>query len=155
MDQKLMWEASLLERQVQETEQEKELIERELDELNAFSDNLESLSASKEKTLLSLLGKGVLVKTEIVDKKLFVNVGAGIMVRKTPEEIQKVISGQIERFNEVRMHLLSRIENLGTSLQNLLEDMQKDQTAKDCECEEECEEHEHNHKNCKCEHHEH
>mgnify|MGYP001558684814 FL=1 len=45
-----MWEASLLERQVQETEQEKELIERELDELNAFSDNLESLSASKEKT---------------------------------------------------------------------------------------------------------
>ncbi len=125
MDQKLIWEASLLEKQAQEIEQEKELIEKELDELNAFAENLKILSSSEEKTMLSSLGKGVLIKTEIADKKLFVNVGAGVMVRKTPEEIQKVVGGQIERFNEVRMHLLARIESLGKSLQNVLVEMQK------------------------------
>src|SRR3989338_8724242 len=109
MDQELMIKASFL--------------EREISELGKFSDNLDYLSSSQENTILSSLGKGVLMKTEIKDRKLFVDVGSGVLVRKESGVIKVILEGQIEKFKEARIRLIKKHNLAKESLISMLKEI--------------------------------
>jgi len=123
MDQELMIKASFLERQMREIENELEFVDREISELGKFSDNLDYLSSSQENTILSSLGKGVLMKTEIKDRKLFVDVGSGVLVRKESGEIKVILEGQIEKFKEARIRLIKKHNLAKESLISMLKEI--------------------------------
>ncbi len=54
------------------------------------------------------------------EKKLFVEVGAGVVVRKTPEEAQEVIKKQIQRFHEVKMHLTAQLHEYAEEFRRMV-----------------------------------
>src|SRR3989344_6886921 len=110
MDQETMLKASFLERQTQELEQYLEFIDSQINELELFKENLAVLSKSEEKEILSSLGKGVFLKGNMTEKKLFVEVGSGVVLRKTPKETQETISLQVKRLKELRIQGLSQLD---------------------------------------------
>lgn len=123
-----MIKASLLERQMRELENELEFVDREISELSKFNDNLDYLSASQDNVILSSLGKGVLMKAEIKERKLFVDVGAGVLVRKEPEDIKKILKDQIGRLAEARMRLLNKLHLTKENLISMLKEIESHQS---------------------------
>lgn len=120
--QELMLQASLLEKQSQEVQESMSIIEKEIAELQALSESLSLISKEEQKDIISSIGKGVHVRAKLADKNLLVEVGAGIVVEKTPEETQKVIAQQIKKLEEAKIHLLGKME----IYYKLLHDLTKD-----------------------------
>ncbi len=120
-----MLKASFLERQTNELEQYLEFIDSQINELELFKENLAVLSTSEEKEILSSLGKGVFLKGNMTEKKLFVEVGSGVVLRKTPEEAGETISFQVKRLKELRIQGLSQLDSTRTQLSDIMEEMEK------------------------------
>lgn len=99
--QEIAFEASQLHQQSQELENNLEVVSEQITELSEFSNLLDSL-ISKPKDILSPIGKGVYLPCTPKDNKLFVEVGSGIVVKKTPEETKSVVSNQLERLKQAQ-----------------------------------------------------
>ncbi|MBM3233341.1 prefoldin subunit alpha [Candidatus Pacearchaeota archaeon] len=127
MDAELIYKAQALQKQIEEMQAHADLIEREMGELVRFKNDLELLEKSQKKEVLSSLGKGVFMKTERVEKELFVEVGAGIIVKKTPLETRAIIDAQLKKITEARLHALSKLELYHQAMQNLIRAIQEQQ----------------------------
>lgn len=124
MDAESVFQASLLERQANELEQNLQLVEAQINQLEEFKKSLEFLIKSKDNEILASFGRGVYVKSTLKDKeKLFVEVGAGIMVKKTPEETKAIIESQISRLKQARMQIISQIEMTQEQLEEFLSEI--------------------------------
>ena len=74
--------------------------------------------------MLAPLGRGIFIKTEIKDEKLFVNVGSKTLVKKTPREAEEIVDTQISEMGHVKAHLMHNIEQINHHLQSLIEEAQ-------------------------------
>jgi len=113
MDMELVYKAQMLQRESEEVEGNLRLVEEQIGELDIFQKNLVELKESKGKEMIASVGKGVYIKGDVKDDKLFVEVGAGVVVRKTPDETRETVEGQAMRLKEVRIQLIGHLENLG------------------------------------------
>ena len=120
MNQELFLRAQMLERDSSELEERLNLVNQEIVELQNFDINLGRINDSEEKEILASLGKGIFIKSEIKDKDLFVNVGSNILVKKTPEEAKKVISGQIERLGQIAEEISKQILYINKELEEIV-----------------------------------
>ena len=64
----------------------------------------------------------------MTNDKLYVNVGAGVIVRKSAKEVIEIIDSQNNRLSEAKEHLLKKAEVLGKSLQQCLQHMQEEES---------------------------
>jgi prefoldin alpha subunit len=125
-NQELLMHAQLIEKKSQELNSNFEMIEKQILELNEFSSQLETLANSKEKEILSSLGKGVHIKADLQNQKeLFVEVGSGVIVKKTPQETQKIIQEQLKKLNEAKLQVKSGIEECNQQMLSLFAEIQK------------------------------
>ncbi len=129
MDQALLQEAARLEQFARELEEHDEFLTRQISELEQFQMSMKSFMASSEKRILAPLGKGVYCKTDIVERKLFVEVGANIIVRKTSEDLSAVIDAQLERLKVSQVHLTAQIGLCTQKLQELMQILEKQHQA--------------------------
>ena len=124
--QELFQRAVMLQRQSEETEQQLKFVEEQIAELEKFKEGLKNLRESKEKEILANLGKGVYVKSEIKDReKLFVEVGAGVIVKKTPGEAMRVVEEQTARFENARVQISEQLEVFTSELQRMIGEIEK------------------------------
>lgn len=123
----LIQTASELHQQSQELEEKVGFIQNQISELEDFTKSLNSIISTKETSMLSSLGKGVFVKTNLEEKKLFVEVGSGIIVRKTPEETKEVIQNQIKRLLQLKVQLSSQLDSLQSQLRIMIEQIENSQ----------------------------
>ena len=78
------------------------------------------MEKSKENSIISSLGKGLYVKASLEEKNIFVEVGSGVLVKKTPEAAKKIIENQIKRLSEAKLKLLEKFELCYKNLNDLL-----------------------------------
>tara|TARA_Y100000310_G_C20687731_1_gene820203 strand:+ start:2766 stop:3161 length:396 start_codon:yes stop_codon:yes gene_type:complete len=124
MDQSVIFHASQLQQQVQQLEESLKIIEQQTAELEQFSDNISFLEKSEEKELISSLGKGMFVKTELKDKDIFVDVGSGILVKKSATQSREIIESQLKKFKEARLHIMSQLESSQAQLDFTIKQIQ-------------------------------
>ena len=127
MEQELLLKAQFLQSQVQELEQNLEIFDKEILELQKMSNNLEFLSKTNETSSVSSIGKGIHIKTNIASKELFVEAGAGIVIKKSPKEALSVIKNQIGKLTEARLHLLGKIEIYNGMLASVAQNIEDEQ----------------------------
>src|SRR3990172_6671535 len=108
--QELMFKASLLERHLQDFAEKIEYVSQQVAELEDFDKNLKFLKDVKGKEIFSSIGRGVYSKSSCTDNSLFVNVGSGVIVKKTPEETSEIIKSQIKNFHEAKNTLMTQLE---------------------------------------------
>ena len=110
-----------IERMAQELGEQVRIIDQHLMELEQLKMTLQTLRTSSEDEFLSPLGNRVFIKAKTVDKKkLFVDVGAGIVLKKTPEETLHVINENIVRLREVRVQLGAQLEGYYQELESFV-----------------------------------
>ncbi len=124
MDHEIIAQASYLEKKSEELGGHLEYVDSEISELEKFDLSLKSLLDSNSKNILASLGKGVHIPAEIKSSNLFVEVGSGIVIRKTPEQAKKVVESQIKKLKEARVHILSELDSTRTQFQELIEKYQ-------------------------------
>ncbi|MAE49521.1 prefoldin subunit alpha [Candidatus Pacearchaeota archaeon] len=125
--QALFMQASQIEQQSQQAQQHLQMIEEQIKELDDFKSHLDSLKGKKDQELLAGLGKGVFVKTDLTSDQLYVNVGSGVVVQKTPDQAKTTIDSQIKQLQEARLHITAQIETMNQQLMSLFQEVQKAQ----------------------------
>ena len=124
MDQELLLKAQFLQGQAQEIEQSLEIIIREIESLEKMHKDVDFLDKSSEKSAISTLGKGLHLKTNIESRELFVEVGAGVVVKKSPEQAKKVIEDQIKKLTEAKVHMSGKLDIYHKTLESVINDIQ-------------------------------
>lgn len=109
-NQELSFKASLIERHMQELAEKIEYVSQQLEELEEFNKNIKFIKGSKGKETFASLGRGIYIKSSSVENNLFVNVGSGVVLKKTPEDTAKIIEAQIKSFYEGKNSLMAQIE---------------------------------------------
>jgi prefoldin alpha subunit len=130
MDIEMLMHADALQKQIQEMQEHLGIINQQIAELEEFRESLSSLENSEGKEILSSLGKGVHLKTSIKEDKLFVEVGTGILVRKTPKETAEVIREQLKKLIELKLQFSAQMEQNQLSLQTLVAQIEASQENK-------------------------
>ena len=125
MNQELILQASYLEQQSQELQENISLLDKEILDLQNFLDSLQFLENSKEKSILASIGKGVFINASLEEKNLLVNVGSNILVKKTHEEAKKTVNSQIKKLSEAKFHLLNRLEEHRQAVHNIIKQIEK------------------------------
>lgn len=120
MDQNLLMEIQEGHGRFKELEEKIEVVDKQISELQIFERTLEDLKECDSQEILSSLGKGVFAKTKVEEKKLFVDVGSGILVRKSIDETKEVILDQARKLSEMRLQLTGEHEALGSELEDLV-----------------------------------
>ena len=121
MDQEKIAYITNVENQARQFEENLQLIDNQINELGEFIKNLNFIIKSKEKDMLSSLGRRVYLKAKIEDKeKLFVDIGAGVVLKKTPEETLTIVREQITRLQDVRVQIASQLESYYKELENFI-----------------------------------
>mgnify|MGYP001592947356 CR=1 FL=1 len=121
MNEETILKAAAIEREARQLEENLQLIEGQIVELDTFKESIKVVIESKDKEMLSLLGKRVYMKTKIEDKeKLFIEVGAGVVVKKTPEDILKIVKEQSGRLQEAKIQILLKLEEYQGQLEEFL-----------------------------------
>jgi len=123
MNEEVMFQAQLLQEEAQKVQNQLEAVEQQLHELTEFNTHLSILDKTQEKEMLSSMGKGIYAKTTLVDKNLYLEVGAGVIVKKTPLEVIKVVEDQIKKLGQMRVHLLGQKEVCSRTMQELLNEL--------------------------------
>lgn len=115
---------NLLERQSSQIEENLQAIDSKMLDLNEFQDNLDKLSKSKEKNILTNLGEGIFIKSEIKEEKVLVNIGSKILIKKDISEARGIINSQIQRLLSLKSDLLSSLEKVNLELQKIVQEAQ-------------------------------
>lgn len=160
--QQYMMQMQMLGQEAEKLEQQLQLIDQQTSELNAVLESVKIIQEGKNKELLANLGKGIFVRADLKEKDLLVNIGKDVIVKKTPEQTIRVIEDQLGKLAVGKEQFVARIAELQMEMQNLLLQVQREQSGhkhpsacehEDCQCETPCEdcECEHNHKEEKVE----
>ncbi|MBS3076795.1 prefoldin subunit alpha [Candidatus Pacearchaeota archaeon] len=123
--QELLQRALQLKEQSEEIERQLEFVSEQIKELTDFNSNLEVLGENEEREMLANIGRGVHMKvSQEKDEKLFVEVGAGVVVKKTPEEATKIVEKQIQKFQEAKLHLTSQLHEHAEEFRKMLKEVE-------------------------------
>lgn len=123
-EEELLYRATLLKQESEETEKALNFVNEQINELENFKESLKFLEKNKEEEILASLGKGVYVKAKKENERLFVNVGADVIIRKTPQETVIVIEEQIKRFSEAKMQLLIQLQEYASNFREMLKEVE-------------------------------
>ncbi len=121
MEQQILERANEMHAEAEALEERIGFIEQQIVELKDFQGGLERIEETKSKEMLAGIGKGVFIKSTFEKKELFVDVGAGVIVRKDLGSVMKVIGEQIERLETLREDAQERLIELKETFDSLIE----------------------------------
>lgn len=123
--QRMMMHLSALQQQSNEIKVHLDFIIAQITELEIFSKDLSLLKEEEKEETLSYIGRGVYLPSKITDKKLFVEVGSGVIVRKTIEETLSIIENQTKSLKESKLHLTGELDKYAEMIYSAIEKVKK------------------------------
>lgn len=124
MDEEILLRATLIRQESEEVEKELEYIKEQINELEKFREALKFLEENGEKEILASVGKGVYLKSSREkNEKFFVEVGAGVLLRKTPKEAATIVNEQTIKFKEAKLQLTAQLHDYAIRFRELLKDV--------------------------------
>lgn len=120
MDESTAEQVQVLYGEAQALEERLMFIDQQLRELETFKNHIKTLEGIQEKEILASLGKGVFVKGTIDKNQFFIDVGAGVIVRKQPADIRTTIEGQIGKLGEMRQQSLAYFIEINRELESVV-----------------------------------
>ena len=124
-NQEYLLHLSLLEQEANKFEEKLRIIEQQIQEMKTLHSSLDEISLNKKGLILSGLGKGVYLETEVKSKDLFVNVGSDAIIKKTIPETKKIIEEQIKSLDEGKTEIINQILSLQKKTEELVEKAKK------------------------------
>ena len=125
-------EFQLLNQQIQQAQQQMQMLSQQTMELKTLSKNLSGLSSIESGSeMYNNLGVGVNIKSTVQDlKHLLVNVGAGILVQKTPKETIIIVNKQVTELEKFITNLETNLHSSIAKAEQLKQEIEKEQQKK-------------------------
>jgi prefoldin alpha subunit len=130
MEEEIMFKLHQAHEQSKDIEGKMQIVEQQISELQKFGQTLSDLGENPNKEILAPLGKGVFIKSDIKDDKLFVDVGSGVLLKKSVDEAKNIIEEQKNRLNGMKTHLIMENDSLAESMRGLIEEAEKSKKVK-------------------------
>ena len=125
MNQEIMQMLSELNQQHETIQEQIKIVDQQLIELSAFSNELLVLENQTNTDILAPLGKSVFAPVRFnPSEKFFVEIGAGYFVRKNLAETKMVVDEQSKRLREFQTQLSTELNMLTARLEQMLTQMQ-------------------------------
>ena len=125
--EELLIQLSMMEQQANEQAEKIQAIDNQISELESLKLSLKKMEKSKGREMLSPLGRGIFLKTEVKDEKVFVNVGSKTLVKRTFPEAAEIVDTQVKEMENLKHQLMHNIEEINQALAGLLEEAQKEE----------------------------
>ncbi len=120
---------SMMEQEAKALEEKMHMIEQQMSEMAAIKASLLEIGGAdlkngdgRGKEILSNLGKGIFIKTEIKGGDLLVNTGKGVVVKKSIGETMQVLDSQIKKLAQGKEQVMQGIEGLQENMRELIEE---------------------------------
>jgi len=111
--EKIIIQLSMLDSKTRDFEQQIMAIDQELQELKLLQNDLERFSKEGKKEILMPLSRNILVKGNVIDSEnVLVNVGGGILLRKTLDEAKEMSENDEKKISRMKEKLLDEIDNI-------------------------------------------
>src|SRR3989338_9018025 len=113
-DKEQIIELKMLDKHIKELQEQIQALQQQQEELNSVDISLEELKTVKKGSeMLIPVAGGIFMKGELVDaQRLLLNVGQGVVVEKTSEEIQKMIRDQAQESVQLEQELTEKADVL-------------------------------------------
>jgi prefoldin alpha subunit len=122
--QELIYKFSMYERQMRETQQQIEAIERGMTDLESLNSGLNELKGSVGKEIYAQLGKGIFVNAKINSEDLNIDIGDGNFVKKSIPETQKLIGEQTKKLAEIKKELEQSLRDIEEELRGMMKELE-------------------------------
>lgn len=129
-NQEILIQLSELEQEMKQLEERLALIDQQIMEMQALDLNLDEIDKGREKQILAGLGKGIFIKADLDDedkkeKKLLVDVGSNVLIKKNIAETKEIIKEQIKKMFDFKQKLIAEIERIKQQAQNIISKQEK------------------------------
>ncbi len=124
---------SMFEQEMNKLQEKMQVIEQQINELQSLQYGLQELDKSNEKEMMANLGKGIFIKTNIIDKNLLVDVGNNTFVNKNIPQTIDIIQKQLKSLDDARNRITDKIQEIQTEAMKLVEQVQKAQEKQESE----------------------
>lgn len=120
-------EFQLMNEQFKKLQEQLQMVMQQGIELNNTIGNLDDFKKiGKGNDLFVPVTGGVFAKAKLVDgENVLVNVGAGVALKKTTEDVKKLLSDQLEQMNAVQQDMLFNLQKVGERVQQLDSELQE------------------------------
>src|SRR3989344_1205488 len=119
----MLYQATLMKNQSEEIENQMKNIDSILVELNGLLVSIE-LIKNNNKEFLSQLGHGVYVKSEAKEKEFYINVGSGVVTKKSPENAKKMIETQVQSMKKTKIQLSAQLDQYAHEFKKMLKELE-------------------------------
>ncbi len=136
--EKLFFQLSMFEQQIQQLQQQIHAIEKGIIELNFLNTGLDELigsgpskmgedsnESSEGKEILAPIGKGIFINAKLLSEKLIVDIGCGNFVEKNIPETKKILEGQIKKLEEVKKEIESNLKQLEYEITRIIDESEQ------------------------------
>ena len=124
--QELFFKLSMFEQQIQNINQQIQAIEKAILDMNSLNIDLNELKEAKGKEVLSSIGKGIFIQTNIISENLIVDIGGKNFVKKSIPETQNIIKKQIKKLEDTKKELNQVLEEINRGLTETMLEHQKE-----------------------------
>ncbi|MCX6748498.1 MAG: prefoldin subunit alpha [Candidatus Pacearchaeota archaeon] len=116
-NEELLYRITILEQEAKKMEENIKAVNEQISEFETLKLSLKSI----DKEILAGLGKGVFIKSQVEEEDFLVNIGCGILVKKSKAQASEIIDKQIKEMEELKVKLLGHIEHLNNEMSSLVE----------------------------------
>lgn len=117
----LLQRAQELHEESQALEERIKFIDQQANELSESLQNVRFLEKHPQSTGLASLGKGLFIESSFATQTFFVDIGAGVFVKKQASDIITIIGEQLKGLQTLRTETRYRLAQLAESFSLLLE----------------------------------
>ncbi len=119
-------EFQIIQQRILELQEKIKALDSQEKELIIAKDAIKQLqNIDGEKTALFPIVNGVFIKGKILKpENLIVNVGAGVAVKKKPEETQKLLDENLNEVKKYKDQLVQEFNQMNQMLQSILKDIE-------------------------------
>jgi len=105
-EERKMFEQQLMQQQIVEFENQLAQLESKKLELQIVYEAISEVNKAKGSEMVAPVGPGVFARAKISDdEKLLVNIGANILLEKTPEEAQELVAKQMDEIDNIKKEM--------------------------------------------------
>ncbi|MEK6895536.1 MAG: prefoldin subunit alpha [Nanoarchaeota archaeon] len=121
--EELIYKYGIYEQQIRQLQEQMHAVEQGIMDLEMLGSGLEELKEGQGREILAPIGRGIFVKSKVIDEKLTVDIGGGNFVKKDIDETKQILNKQIEKLKNVKDELNNAMENMSEELEKLMKEV--------------------------------
>lgn len=140
MDREQLIKLQVIGQEVEQLNSHVQTIEQNISEMTELKESIEEIGKKENQEILINIGKKIFIPVKVMNNNLIVDIGNKNLIKKSAPETRKIIEYQIEKLNETKDQILTRLKDLESEMDFLVKEYSKEHKEHKCN-DEDCKHH--------------